>query len=329
VSGTFCWARAILENTKGVSSNPTTRQWSKIRADAGKMNEATVCAIVLDYRGAEKTRKCLLSLVGQGLQTVYVVDNSGAESSSAELRRSIERIRLTNPGFRTEILSPAKNLGYARGVNFALRHDSRSESPHAYYLLLNNDAVAGPGLVAKMIAEFHKDPDVVLVAPRIVSDDHGREFGIWYHRYFGLLLSRPGRCRFHYFTGCCLLFRKDLVTASGIFDESFFMYGEDTEFGWRIHRQGKKMVCATDVFVQHDLGPSVERTSFFYEYHMARGHLLLSLMTYVHPAEIPLLILVKYFALACRAVVRSLRYRSAFSMIALLLGWFPVRIKES
>jgi GT2 family glycosyltransferase len=291
------------------------------------MSKESVCAIVLDYRGVEKTHKCLLSLVGQGIQTAYVLDNSGAESSSKDLSQAIERIRLTDPGFTIIILSAGKNLGFGRGVNFVLRYDHRSESPHDYYLLLNNDAVAGPGLVAGMIAQFVNDPDVALVAPRILSDDPGREFGIWYHRYFGLLLSRPGRGRFHYFTGCCLLFGKELVADSRIFDESFFMYGEDAELGWRISRQGKKMTCASDVFVKHDLGPSADRASLFYEYHMVRSHLLLSLKTCVHPVELPISVIAKSTALACRVVIRCLRYRSPAPIAGFLLAWLPANMK--
>jgi len=293
------------------------------------MNKETVCAIVLDYRGAEKTEKCLLSLVGQGIRTAYVLDNSEDEISSAQLHATAERIRSTRPGFSIEILSAGKNLGFGRGVNFVLRHDRRCELPHDYYLLLNNDAVAGPGLVAGMIAKFRTDPGVVLVAPKILSDDPGREFGIWYHRYFGFLLSRPGRGRFHYFTGCCLLLRKDLVTDSGIFDESFFMYGEDAELGWRITRQGKKMACAEDVFVRHDLGPSADRTGLFYEYHMTRGHLLLSLRTWSHPAEIPLVVIAKSVSLACRAVIRCFRHRSLVPSAAYFLAWFALSARRT
>ncbi len=293
------------------------------------MNKETVCAIVLDYRGADKTEKCLLSLVSQGIRTAYVLDNSEAEISSAELHTAAERVRSTRPGFSIEILSAGKNLGFGRGVNFVLRHDRRSESPHDYYLLLNNDAVAGPGLVAGMIAQFANDPDVALVAPRILSDDPGREFGIWYHRYFGLLLSRPGRGRFHYFTGCCLLFRKDLVADSRIFDESFFMYGEDVELGWRITRQGKKMACARNVYVKHDLGPSADRTGLFYEYHMARGHLLLSLKTCLHPMAIPFHILTKYMVLTLRAIVRCARNRTLIPLTALFLASFRIYHRQA
>jgi GT2 family glycosyltransferase len=230
---------------------------------------------------------------------------------------------LKGADYEIEILSAERNLGFAQGVNFVLSRARASGSTHDYYLLLNNDALAGPRLVNGLIAEFRKHPDAALVAPRIFSSESGRERGIWYHRYFGLLLSRPGRLRFHYFTGCCLLVRKELTSNSGLFDEAFFMYGEDAELGWRLNRQGRKMICATNVFVRHDLGPSAERTSLFYEYHMARGHLLLSLRTWLHPAEIPLMLSAKVVALAGRAALRSLRYRKLAPLAAFLLSWIP------
>lgn len=293
------------------------------------MNEATVCAIVLDYRGAKKTEKCLLSLVGQGIRTAYILDNSEAKSFSAELRAAVERVRSTRPDFSVEILSSGKNLGFGRGVNFVLRYDRRSESPHDYYLLLNNDAVAGPGLVSGLVSALAQQPRAVLASPRVLSSDPGREFGIWYHRYLGLLLSQPGRHRFHYFTGCCLLFPRHLVIAAGLFDEAFFMYGEDAELGWRLTREGKKMICARDVFVEHEYGPSVDRSSFFYEYHMARGHLLLSWKMRKHPLEIPFLLLFKLVGLSGRALVRSCRQRTLSPLAGLFFSWLPLRVRST
>jgi N-acetylglucosaminyl-diphospho-decaprenol L-rhamnosyltransferase len=287
------------------------------------MTAENVCAIILDYRGANKTGKCLLSLMGQGLRTAYVLDNSGSESSSAELSKTIERVRLADPGFRIEILSAGKNLGFGCGVNFVLSCDRHSTSPHDYYLLLNNDAIAGPALVSGLLSALKKDPQAALVAPRIVSSDPAREYGIWYHRYLGLLLSRPGRLRFHYFTGCCLLLPRHLVGATGLFDEAFFMYGEDTELGWRLTRQGKKMICATDVFVEHEYGLSVDRSSLFYEYHMTRGHILLNRLTYLHPIEIPFLMVTKSITLSLRAVIRSFRNQTVSPVAAWFLAWLP------
>jgi len=286
-----------------------------------------VCAVILDYFGAEKTKQSTSSLLGQDLETVYILDNSGSDDASAALERVIGELSDAAAGVKIRVLTAGKNLGFAKGVNFVLTHDRRCEAPHDYYLLLNNDAVAGADLVVNMLAEFKKDSTVALVAPRIVSNDPGREFGIWYHRYFGLLLSRPGLGRFHYFTGCCLLFPKDLVTDSGIFDESFFMYGEDVDLGWRLTSQGKKMVCAIDALVQHDLGPSVNRRSLFYEYHMARGHLLLGFKTWFYAVEIPFLLATKTLALACRAMVRSTRFKSLAPVLGLSISWMSSTIQ--
>jgi len=284
-----------------------------------------VCAIILDYFGADKTKQSVLSLVGQDLETVYILDNSGSDSASANLRRTFAALTEANTAFKIKFLTAGKNLGFGRGVNFVLAHDRQSESPHDYYLLLNNDAVAGPGLVSGLLSALKIEPQAALAAPRVVSSDPSREYGIWYHRYLGLLLSRPGRFRFHYFTGCCLLLPRHLVRETGLFDEAFFMYGEDTELGWRLNRQGKKMVCVTDVFVEHEYGPSVDRSSFFYEYHMVRGHLLLSLKTAIHPAEIPFLLAVKYTALSGRAIIRCLRYQAFIPLVAFFVAWLPLQ----
>jgi N-acetylglucosaminyl-diphospho-decaprenol L-rhamnosyltransferase len=291
-------------------------------------NAESVCAIVLDYRGAEKTKQCLLSLRNQALKKVYVLDNSELESASRNLKQVIDQLRLQGVDYEVELLCAGKNLGFAKGINFVLSHDQASRFPHDYYLLLNNDAVAGPSLVKQLRQPFKQDSDIALAAPRIISKKPGWEYGVWYHRYLGLLLFGPGRFRFHYLTGCCLLFSRELVSNQGLFDEAFFMYGEDAELGWRLSRQGRKMILVENAYVEHDLGPSAERTSFFYEYHIARGHLLLSLKTWLRPAETPVLIATKYLGLASRAIIRSLRYRSVTPLNALLLACFPIRVRD-
>jgi GT2 family glycosyltransferase len=287
-----------------------------------------VCAIILDYFGADKTKQSVLSLVGQDLRTVYVLDNSGSDSASANLRSTFADLTAANTGFKIKFLTTGKNLGFGGGVNFVLAHDRRSESPHDYYLLLNNDAIAGPGLVSGLVSTLKKDPQAALAAPRVVSSDPSREYGVWYHRYLGLLLSKPGMLRFHYYTGCCLLFSKALIIDDAVFDEAFFMYGEDTELGWRLLREGKKTRCAEDVYVEHEYGPSVDRSSFFYEYHMARGHFLVSFKTYVHPVEIPFLILTKLTAMALRSLARTLRHRTFAPLKALCCAWFRLKNVE-
>jgi N-acetylglucosaminyl-diphospho-decaprenol L-rhamnosyltransferase len=293
------------------------------------MKEERVCAIILDYNGAEKVEKCIASLANQNIETIYVLDNFATEASSSNLLQALNRLRLNGVDRKIKILSAGRNLGFGRGVNFVLAHDRHSEAPHDYYLLLNNDAVGGPDLVSGLLSALENEPQAALAAPRVVSSQHGREYGIWYHRYLGLLLSRPGQFRFHYFTGCCLLIPRHLVGEARLFDEAFFMYGEDTELGWRLTRAGKKMVCAKNVYVEHEYGPSVDRSSFFYEYHMARGHLLLSWKTWMHPVEIPFLLIFKLIGLGSRATARCCRYRTLTPILSLFVAWLPLRVDKT
>ena len=289
------------------------------------MSIPTVCAIVLDYYGAEITQKCLISLIGQGLKTIYVLDNSQKGEAAATLHKALDQVRARGPDFEINVLSAASNLGFGKGVNFVIAHDRQAHMSHDYYLLLNNDAVAGPGLVVGLLQALKQQPEAVLAAPRVVSSDSSeREQGVWYHRYLGLLYSRPGRFRFHYFTGCCLLFSRRLVGDAPLFDEAFFMYGEDTELGFRLNRAGHKTIYADSVYIQHEYGPSVDRSSFFYEYHMNRCHILLSVMTWRYRAEIPVLLSAKYLALFFRAAIRSVKHRSVIPLLALSVASLPI-----
>lgn len=289
------------------------------------MKFPTVCAIVLDYYGAEITKKCLISLIGQGLKTIYVLDNSLKGEAAATLKQALDHVLDQRPDFEIKAISAGTNLGFGKGVNYVIAHDRQDHMSHDYYLLLNNDAVAGPGLVVGLLQAMEHEPEAVLAAPRVVSSDSTeREQGVWYHRYLGLLYSRPGRFRFHYFTGCCLLFSRHLVDDRSLFEEAFFMYGEDAELAWRLTRDGHKTIYAESVFIEHEYGPSVDRSSFFYEYHMNRGHILLSFMTWRHPAEIPILLAAKYLALVLRAMTRSLRHRSVTPLLALSVASLPI-----
>ena len=57
---------------------------------------------------------------------------------------------------------------------------------------------------------------------------------------------------------------------------------------------------------------------------MARGHLLLSLKTWRHPLEIPLILAVKYLTLWVRATVRAARQRSFTPLVALAMASLPI-----
>lgn len=287
-----------------------------------------ICAVILDYRGAIKTEACLRSLAGQGLTTVLIVDNSAEPTASRLLAGTVERMRAQSADFDLQVINTSTNLGFARGVNLALSTDQMSEHPHDAYLLLNNDAQAMPGLVQRLTVELEGDKAADLVAPSINSGPNHSQRIMWYNRYLGLQSRLQFPFSFPFLSGCCLLFRRDILEEGRLFDESFFMYGEDACLGWRLHSKGKTIRCVESATVCHGGQGSSRKGGLFYEYHMVRAHLLLSMKTWRNPLEIPLMLICKLFVLTARALVRSVRSRSTIPAIALIMGLFNIPVRR-
>jgi GT2 family glycosyltransferase len=119
----------------------------------------------------------------------------------------------------------------------------------------------------------------------------------------------PGN--FYYLTGCCLLIRRKVFESIGLFDEDFFMYGEDVEF---CHRAVSNKYClgiVPNAVIYHKTGSSSVQNSLFYEYHINRAHFLLSgkLSGSTRLMKI-FTMLLKLFFLGLRAFVRTCRFRN-------------------
>jgi hypothetical protein len=276
-----------------------------------------ICAVVLNYRDAIRTCECLRSLVGQGLELALVVDNSADESAAGELAVMLERLRV-ELDYPPHLLNPGGNLGFARGVNLALNAEQALQSDA--FLLINNDAAAMPGMVGRLAAAL-AEADAVIAAPTVIDGAGKPQPMLWYQRFFGLLTAHPLAGSFPYLSGCCLLVRRDMLEQGRMFDEDFFMYGEDTLLGWRLACAGKKPLRLDDALVRHAGVGHARRGGLFYEYHMARAHVLLAMKTIRHPLELPLLLASKSLGLGARALWRSLRFGTFTPLHAFFLAW--------
>ena len=114
---------------------------------------------------------------------------------------------------------------------------------------------------------------------------------------------------------------------SELFDEDFFMYGEDVWLSWHVMRLGYRLACATSTSIEHEGSASSKHGGLFYEYHSARVHVLLGLKMVRHPIEVPALIVGRIFYLLARALFRSVRFRSMNPLRAYLMAWFPIELR--
>jgi len=272
------------------------------------MKMPTVCAIILDYFGSGKTMTCLTSLIDQGLNAVMIVDNSGDQQANLQLQESLAEFTKQEVPFEIHKIVNPQNLGYAAGINNALRW-LETHDPHDYYLLINNDAEAIPDMLQHLL-QFMRTQDRTSITAPVIDIGQKQFMYSWYHRFSGLMFSHHVFGAFRYLTGCCLLVDRRIVK-NGLFDEDFFMYGEDVELSWRLQRSGWEAACVNQAVVRHEGTGSSTQGGIFYEYNVIRGHLLLAKKLARHQWEIPILYFGRLMAISIRSIVRSIRFRSS------------------
>ena len=265
-------------------------------------------AITIHFRKADLTARCIDSLLADGWAPVLVWDNSADEGYSL---RALAARYAGEP--RVQLVANQTNLGFGKGMNAALSELERRG--HAGPLLLvNNDAEVLPGMRAALLAALPRDSIVpALVAPRILQDGQVQGW-LYYQRWLALVTRRPLPGSVAYLTGCCLLVRR-VDNAAPLFDEDFFMYGEDVELSWRWRRQGGALVLLEESWLHHAGSASSGQASAAYERFLVGSHWLLARKLADGLLQSVLMRLLRIPSLTLRAALRSLRYRS----------WIPLR----
>ncbi|HEY1513469.1 MAG TPA: glycosyltransferase family 2 protein [Gaiellaceae bacterium] len=226
-------------------------------------------AVVLNWNGGDDTLAALASL--DGVDTVCV-DNGSADGSP-------DAIAELFPG--VELIRTGVNLGFSGGNNVGIRRSLARGAD--WVLLLNNDAVAGPGLPAALAAAADERPDAGVLACKVFFADPpdvlmyagGRvnlRLGYW-GRQDGFGEKDDGRFDtlrdVDRATGAAMAVSRAAIERAGLLDESLFAYAEDTEWCLRIREAGFGVVFVPDAKVWHvgsaSTGGLSSPTSIYYD----------------------------------------------------------------
>jgi N-acetylglucosaminyl-diphospho-decaprenol L-rhamnosyltransferase len=271
---------------------------------------ARMQALVIEYRSPHRTTACVKALLEQGVPVVQVVDNSADNGITYALLAAA----FADDG-RVRILDAGANLGFAAGVNLGLRHRVSER-----VLLINNDALPSAGVISALETALDTAQDACIVFPSLMHA--GQPLGqVYYHRWFAVLTSRRWPGTFEVPRGCCMLAALDRIPVAPLFDEQFFMYGEEIALGWHMHRRGARISHVGAVWVEHEGSATARRGSSFYEERTALAHLLLSNVLGENVSEQRTLAVVRVPMLVLRALARSLRQRSFLPLYALRRAW--------
>ncbi|WP_022948402.1 glycosyltransferase family 2 protein [Methylohalobius crimeensis] len=271
----------------------------------------TTIGFTLNYRDPVRTNRCIQSLLHDGVTHVLVWDNSSDEGKNTKALQET-----WNAETCVSIIQSPENLGFAAGVNRGIEHIT-SRFPEARLLLINNDAILLPGALTALNEALDRTQQAVLAYPTIDNDSHLLET-FYYHRFFGLITFRALPGSFPYASGCCLLI--DLSRAPmPVFNENFFMYGEDTYLGWTLGRE--RIIHVRDAMIRHEGSASSGIGSRFYESRLVAGHWLLARKLAKNRCDRILLYGGRLMTLPLRALLRAWRYRSGVPIRSLWEGW--------
>ena len=151
---------------------------------------------------------------------------------------------------RTACLRSEDNRGAAAGRNRL----AAAAHGHDLFFFLDDDAVPEPGCLTAALAAA--GADVGVVGTRVVAlDDPGRDlagagFVDWrLGRFHERTPAETVDCDF--VITCAALVRADAFRAAGGFDEDYFVYHEDVDFGVRVRRAGYRVRWAPRAVVRH------------------------------------------------------------------------------
>ena len=226
--------------------------------------------VLLSYNTRELTEQALWSVLAaiEGMSAeVFVVDNASVDGSADMVEEQFPHVHL---------LRNESNTGFAAGNNVALR-----EVQGRFVLLLNTDTIVRRNTFECLVHFMEQNPQAGAVGCKILNPDGTLQLDsrrgfptpvAAFCKMSGLsrfLPDHPTIARYNMtfldpeqpaevdvLSGSCMLVRKEAMDEVGLLDEDYFMYGEDIDWCYRIHRAGWKIFYIPDTEIVHFRGES-------------------------------------------------------------------------
>ncbi|MBN1954744.1 MAG: glycosyltransferase family 2 protein [Anaerolineae bacterium] len=228
--------------------------------------------VIVSYNTCDLLRTCLQTVCasqGDFSYRVCVVDNASPDGSAAMVAAEFpQALLIHNPD----------NRGYPAANNQgleALGYPDGRDAPR-FALLLNPDTELPVDGLARMLAFMAAHPDAGVAGPRLQLPDGTLDLAcrrsfpspaVSFYRLAGLSRLFPRSRRFGRYNltyldpaetaevdsvvGAFMLVRREAIQAVGLMDDTFFMYGEDLDWCYRIKQAGWRVYYYPEVTVMH------------------------------------------------------------------------------
>lgn len=241
-----------------------------------------LAVVIVNYRTADLVLENLDALASacaaEARAEIIIVDNCSPTDDAARIAQALSERTFDCP---VRLIASAVNGGFGAGNNIALREVLARESAPDFVFFLNPDAALRPGALPALASVMRDRPRCGFVGPRIIDGD-GRG-AVAAFRWpnvagefeqaarLGAVTALLGRFRIpmtdvltaravDWVSGAAFLCRTQALRDIGLFDETYFLYFEETDLmrrgaaaGWEcwtapeaevVHLEGKSDVAA-------------------------------------------------------------------------------------
>ncbi|HXR01981.1 MAG TPA: glycosyltransferase family 2 protein [Pseudomonas sp.] len=264
------------------------------------MNTDKVCAIILNWNGAEQTLECLRSLEASGSLPVVVIDNDSrsddyqrlldymaSKDADQTLIATQEEIGHQVARYSYCLIKNNGNHGYAGGNNVGIDYANRAG--YDYFWILNNDITVEAGALEALLETLRSDPrcgfsaSVLVYAdnPEIVQCVGGGTVYPWLGKtkLIGKNADRSQLAQLNlpapdYLMGASMLVSRRVIEQVGLMDERYFMYSEEVD--WQRRAAVRNITCqvALNSFARHGDSGSTKGKSHLFHYYRNRAAIM-------------------------------------------------------
>jgi GT2 family glycosyltransferase len=269
--------------------------------------------IIINYLSVNHLELCIDALNRQTVPSsnIFIFDNA----TLLKNKRKLLKLKANN----VSILLHKKNIGFALANNIALH----SVPPSSHFICLNPDTIPEPDWLENLMEDMKAHPDVASYGSLLTQANQPHLYdgvgdclhftGIAWRKWHGKPIKDHPVSSGQVFSNCAaaVCYHRETFEALGGFDERFFCYLEDVDFGLRLQKNGFKNRLVSSAVVKHIGSGSTEKRGDFSSFY---GNRNLELLYFKNFPWVLMLLFLPFHCLAIVALAFVYAWRGQLSV---------------